>query len=282
MTHSEVIFSGGDRVVSEVPINLYPIDSRVTPHFGAFLRDGASMITEAYEHTVSWRKPRAREPSIAEGGSKGGLTLLIHWVDVDGLGRGTLHVTGLVPQRLVFSPKQSARSAVLDSPLLAVDGSGMLRIRVVAASRVSHNFSSSTFCEIPLTIIIQNCDRAAAVGFTLELAPGPADMSPKTSTSAIAMSAIPSAATIEAELLHSGDATWLGCTRMAEQWLEPSGVFTLALSLAVGAAGTYTLGGFRLAVCGWRMGASADVQRPDIPLACLLPPARTVRVMAAV
>ena len=62
-----------------------------------------------------------------------------------------------------------------------------------------------------------------------------------------------------------------------ERWAST----TLNLSLAVTAAGTYTLDGFRLCVSGWRAAgaAEAEAQQPPKPIACALPPARTVQVV---
>jgi hypothetical protein len=159
-----------------------------------------------------------------------------------------------------------------------------------------------------LLVVVQNCDRAAAVGFTLDLAqigesssptptptltltpasPGAVAAAVSTALGTVA-AAIPSANatsdksdksdTIASERVSSGEAFWLGCTRIAEHWIEPNGVATLPLRLAVCSAGTFTLDGFRLSVCGWKVGATAQPQRPTVPVACPPPPACTVQVV---
>ncbi len=306
MAHSEIIFSGSQP----------PIDSRLTPHLGALLRQGAPAVTEADGEMQYGRKPRTRELSAAEVGAREGLSLLVHWLDAEGGARGQLHLTGLLPQPLLLaaaapSPRASlgvpaAGPAVGSTPL---DAGATLRVHVEARARVAHPFGTSPLCELPLTLIVQNCDRAAAVGFTLDLAQigvSPQALfstggaggvaaaaatslhAPAATAAALGVNAVSASSTappsekIAAERVPSGEAFWLGCTRIAEQWVEPSGVATLPLRLAVCSAGTYTLDGFRLAVCGWKVGASAEPQRPAAPVACPPPPACTVQVVDGV
>ena len=305
MSHSEIIFSGSQP----------PIDSRVAPHLGALFRHGVAAVSETDGEATYGRKPRTRELSAAESGAREGLSLLVHWLDPEGGAHGQLQLTGLVPQPplLPVSAPSTRGGASSSAPPSAVssmplDAAATLRVHVEASAVVLHPFSKSPICEVPLLVVVQNCDRAAAVGFTLDLAqigespsPTPTPTPTLTPASPGAMAAavstalgtvaaaIPSAnATpdmsdkIASEPVSSGEAFWLGCTRIAEHWIEPNGVATLPLRLAVCSAGTFTLDGFRLSVCGWKVGANAQPQRPTLPVACPPPPACTVQVVDGV
>jgi len=305
MSHSEIIFSGSQP----------PIDSRLAPHLGALFRQGVAAVSETDGEATYGRKPRTRELSAAESGAREGLSLLVHWLDPEGGAHGQLQLTGLVPQPPllpVAAPSTRGGASSSASPSagssMPLDAAATLRVHVEASARVVHPFGKSPICEVPLLVVVQNCDRAAAVGFTLDLAqigesssptPTPTLTLTPASPDAVAAAvstalgtvaaAIPSANatsdksdksdTIASERVSSGEAFWLGCTRIAEHWIEPNGVATLPLRLAVCSAGTFTLDGFRLSVCGWKVGATAQPQRPTVPVACPPPPACTVQVV---
>jgi hypothetical protein len=68
--------------------------------------------------------------------------------------------------------------------------------------------------------------------------------------------------------------------RLPLQWLASSEEVKVPLALATSTAGTYSLDGFRIAVCAYQLSGSSEVVRLEQPLHCAPPPARPVRVVA--
>ena len=77
---------------------------------------------------------------------------------------------------------------------------------------------------MPLEVIVDNCDPHAAVAFTLD----------------VAAPLVTGGGGGEYEALPSGEAFWLGCTKLSEQWLPARETVRLPLVLGATAPGTYT------------------------------------------
>ena len=116
---------------------------------------------------------------------------------------------------------------------------------------------------MPLEVIVDNCDPHAAVAFTLD----------------VAAPLVTGGGGGEYEALPSGEAFWLGCTKLSEQWLPARETVRLPLVLGATAPGTYTLDSVQVAVSAWKTAAAADAQRPAQPVLCLPPPARAVKIV---
>ena len=164
------------------------------------------------------------------------------------------------------------------SPTL--DAGAALRIRIEAAPLVSHAFEASPLCEIPLMVSVENCDRTATVEFALDLMPSPS-VAPSSSPQSMSQADLSSSLRDSVQPIASGDAFWLGRTHLEEQWVGPSSAVEFPLRLVVTAPGIFSLDGVRLTATAWKHGHGAkDVYRPEGPIICPPPPARTVQVVA--
>ena len=222
--------------------------------------------------------------TAAEKASREGLSVVVQWTDAAGDASGQLHLTSLVPQPLLLnapSAPQSGRGPTPSVPApvavaAGVDVGATLRIHAHACPLVTHAFGTAPLCVVPVTVVVQNCDRAAAVAFSLELA-APVGQTPTAHGGGAGAAGVTGGGRAAPP---SGEPFWLGCTRLTERWVAAGDAVELSLQLAVTAPGTYSLDAFRIALTAWKLqGLDVEAVQPTAPVQCPPPAARTVRVV---
>ena len=279
-----------------------PIDSRKAPHLECLLRTAAPPVTEAGDEmpapTAFGKPKRARNLTPSQIAASTGLSLVVHWADADGAATGAVHVSSMLPQPPLAGltvPAAPAPAPVAPPAPLAAAGAPSdtavvpitpekaeilaraLRVSVECAAKITHRFDSSAVCQVPIKVVVQNCLPQSSLAFTLHLASDPVGAPAGGATPQGEGSSLP----LANERLPSGECLWLGATRHAERWLEPSASVTLPLRVAVTAPGTYSLDGLRLAVNAWKAQSDQPEQRTAAAVVCPPPPPRTVQVVEA-
>jgi len=264
ITHFELNFTGQGVV-----------DSRDVPLLSFLEREKAPRVTT---DTGNDENPYARKPkkgSEAEPKIDETFSIVLHYKDDSGAVVGQLQLVDLVPQPALLPPPPAPdkRSGKVRPrrPLKELDLSSrlpsMLALTLDCAKSSEHSFAASPLCTQPVFLRVVNSSSEIDVCFTFEVLGGPDRATNLTTASA-----------------PSGEPIWLGLTTLSREWLRPGEKKLLALTAGMWAVGKYTLDGFRVAVCAWRLAgeietSSAEVVELEKPISCPPPPTRVLEIV---